>query len=164
MNHLSFYHLTEDLARLLSSDEDVTAEIEALLPQVEHRAPSLVRWCQMEEDRAGMLRARGNAILEEARLAENRVERRKAYIKACMEQAEIMRITDTRTGTVIAIQKNAGALPLVIDDEDGLRRRGYTKDVPAPLDNDLIRRDLEAGTLFGGARFGERGTHLRIKG
>jgi len=164
MNNLSLYHLTEELAALLDSEDDVTAQLDALLPTIEHKAAAVAHYQQMEKDRAGMLRKRGEEIMEEARVCESRSERWKGYLKACMEQAEIMKITDTRTGTSIAIEKNGGALPLIIEDEDGLRRRGYTKETPLPLDNDLIRRDLEAGTLFGGARFGERGTHLRIRG
>ena len=165
MNDLSLYGLTEQLVGLLDSDdEDAMVILEETLPVFERKAAAVAHFITYGEDKAKLLRARAAAFEEAARVMEARAERSRAYLKQCMESVEATRIEDKRSGTVIAIEKNGGKLPLVIEDEDLLRDAGYVQGpyLP-PLDREAIRAALDAGLVVVGAKYGPRGTHLVIR-
>jgi len=164
MDTLSLYGITQGLVSALESEDPGALElIGQLVPQLESKAAAVAGYAIYTEDLSATLKARAKAMQDEAKRLEAKSDRLKAYIKECMEQAEVLKIVDKRTGTTLAIQGNGGKLPLVIDDEAALRDLGYTRDVPPPLDNEAIRSALDEDVLPYGAHLGERGTHLVIK-
>jgi hypothetical protein len=62
-----------------------------------------------------------------------------------------------------AIQKNGGKVPLIIADIDPTLVPVKYQKVTVTLDNDAIRADLDGGISLPFARFGEVGSHLRIR-
>lgn len=73
---------------------------------------------------------------------------------------------ETTAGDVVSVQRNGGKLPVVPthgDTFDAATLPDQYVRVRREPDRDAIRAALEAGESLPFARFGERGTHLRIR-
>lgn len=163
MNLLSLYSLTEELASLLERDDDVSEQLDALLPTLEHKAAAVAHWCQYQDDLAATLRAREKAIQEQRKAVEARAERSKAYLLECCLRAEILKVTDSRTGTEISLKKNP---PKVVVEAIGEIPNEFWRvpDPPPPVpDLKAIGERLKRGEEVGGCHL-EQGWRVEIKG
>jgi hypothetical protein len=159
----SLYSISRDLAALLESDEEDTAEqLDSLLPTLESKASAVAHWCQYQHDLAATLKAREEAIREQRKAIEARSERSKQYLRDCMERAEIWKITDTRTGTEISLKKNPPKV--VIDNAEELPNEFWRVPDPPPPAPDLkaIGAALKTGEVPGAHL--EQGLRVEIKG
>lgn len=87
-------------------------------------------------------------------------ERLKQRIKDYMEATRQAKLP-TASGWEICIQKNGGKLPLCVVNEEVTEE--YKIQPPPEVDNGKIRDALEQGKELSFARFGDRGTQLRIR-
>lgn len=79
-------------------------------------------------------------------------------LKGVMERHGFKKIETERYRLTVA--NNGGKLPLLLDEADV--PDGYKKQPPPIPDKDKIRADLDAGVSLPFARYGPRGTNLRI--
>lgn len=159
----SLYELSTEVALALESDDDGALEaLDALLPKLEHKAANVARWIELQADTVELLRSREARIREERQARERRVERVKEYLLDCMTRAEVMRITDTRTGTEIRMAKNPPRV--VVDDEDAIPAVFWKQPEPPPpcIDKKELAKALKENTVPG-ARL-EQGWRVEIKG
>jgi hypothetical protein len=126
----SLYEITANLAELMESDGDVSAELDALLPTLEHKAAAVAHFVTMQEDLAQVLKAREDAIKTQRKALESRAERSKAYLLECCQRAEILKLTDSRTGTEIALKKNPPKV--IVDDPERVPNQFWRQPDPPP--------------------------------
>jgi hypothetical protein len=131
----SLYSLSRDLATLLEAEDDVSEQLDALLPTLEHKAAAVAHWCPYQDDLAATLKAREKAIAEQRKALEGRAEKQRAYLQACMERADVLKITDSRTGTEISLKKNPPRV--VIDNEKEIPNELWRVPDPPPPAPDL---------------------------
>lgn len=113
------------------------------------------------ESEAAAAKAEAEQFAKMAKMRLSRVEWLKDRLKGYLEFTKRERVL-TSTNRTIAIQKNGGKLPLVIDDNIKPQDTAFHK-LTYEWDKEVIRMRLEQGHTFKFARLGEPGTHLRIK-
>lgn len=159
----SLFNLTDELAHLLVSEEDVTERIEQLFPLVEHKAAAVAHGSKYLAGLVALLKQREEDVKEERKRLEKRAEGLEAYILKCLQQAEIYRITDSRTGTEIALKKNPPKV--IVDATDSIPNELWrVPDPPAPVpDLKAIGERLKRGEDVAGCHL-EQGWRVEIKG
>lgn len=96
-----------------------------------------------------------------ATIGENTAKRLKGFLKMWLESKGLKKIeTPMRK---FWTQNNGGLRPIIVDKTDPMTVDPCYRKVTVEFDNDAIRADLEAGIEVPFARFGEVGSHLRVK-
>jgi hypothetical protein len=99
-----------------------------------------------------------------AGVLKRRVARMLQAMRFVMEQAQLQRV---EAGTfVFSIDGNGGVQPLEVDDVDALDVAEAFPDfvvTTTTINNDAVRKHLEAGGTLPFARLLPRGTHLKVK-
>lgn len=125
-------------------------------------AVAFIRQCELEAEECRERAAQWEQRMEARhRAAERERERLRLHLIAT-GQTRI----ETTAGDVVSVQKNGGKLPVVPthgDTFDAAALPDQYVRVRREPDCDAIRAALEAGESLTFARFGERGTHLRIR-
>ncbi len=133
----SLYEISTELAECLDSDDpEALARLDDLVPMLEHKAEHMARWIEYQTDSAALLKAREEKIREERKTREARVERAKTYLLEAMQRAEVLRITDSRTGTEIKLAKNPPKV--VVDNEFDVPDAFWVQPDPPPKRLDLV--------------------------
>ena len=158
MNLTTLYEIAPALHDALTAEEFDEAAFDALVVAFEDKAKAIIHLSQSLDGFAEMARAEEKRIAEKRRAAEARNERIMAYLKRCMEVAEIAELP---LGTMTAkIQTNP---PKVVIDDEMLIPGDYVKIVQEKqIDKKLIAEAIKAGEKVDGAHL-EQGTTLRIK-
>jgi len=172
----TLFNITEDLLTIERLIDEVEGDISA--PEVE---AAITAWmAEMGGDQAvkcdgyiGLIRkwemqaaaakAERDQYAKIAQVRGNRIDALKQRLKEHMERTGQAKI-ETATGRTIAIQKNGGKAPMVVDpvvDPQAVDAR-YQR-ITIDLDNEAVRAALEAGEKLAFASLGERGTSLRIR-
>lgn len=95
-----------------------------------------------------------------AKTDRKKAQRLQDYLMYCMKENDLKTInTDT---CQLTLSKNGGLLPIRID-ETMLDPAYYKTEMSFVVDSDKIRRDLDAGKEISGAKYAERGEHIRRK-
>lgn len=136
----------EWLADINKDLEGKTDGYAALITEIEKR--SIAR--KQESDRMAAL----------AKRDEKHADWLKLKLKATLDFHNIKKVDCRRFRVTVC--NNGGKIPLIVD-EATVPKEYKTQVIETVIDNDSIRNDLEAGTKLDFAKFGERGTHLRIK-
>jgi hypothetical protein len=107
--------------------------------------------------------AREEAVFQKLRAQqfERRAECTRKYCLMTLEAFHMKR-AEGNSGS-LSICFNGGPLPLIIDDESKIPVRFKPPVVTYPVDKQMLRAALEAGTVVPGAHLGTRGTHLEVK-
>lgn len=158
----SLYHLSHEVAALLDSDDPEALEaLDALLPALEHKAANVVRWIEYTQDLVEAIRQREAKVIEARKAMETRLARSKDYLRDCLLSAEVYKITDSRTGTTIALQKNPPSAH--VDDEGAVPDRFWVQPEPPPkrIDKKALLDALKGGPVPGAHI--EQGMRLSIK-
>jgi Siphovirus Gp157 len=112
------------------------------------------------EARAQVRRDEAKRLVDRARIDENKAALLKERLRVFFESHSLKTVETSRYRLTLA--QNGGKLPLLVDvSVDGLPEE-YIRLSKAPA-LDAIRADLEAGKELPFARFGERGSSIRIK-
>jgi hypothetical protein len=128
---------------------------------MEKKLAAIASLIREKELRAEAKRAEAKRLTEAARVEENRAKGLLDYAKFCMDNAKIQK---HKAGLFEArIQKNGGAAPLIIANQDWFRDHGEFTKVSVENDNSAIRLGVETGVIPPEvAHLGERGTSLRF--
>lgn len=158
--------LTHDYALLLElSDSDDPEDQEAfetsldgLTYMIGEKADQYAYVLDAINARQEAVKAEIDRLTRRKRAMENSVKRMKERIVEAMDTMGTTKVqTDLHT---FSIQKNGGKQPLSVDEMDV--PDNYKK-IILEIDNDKIRKALEAGAELPFARFLERGRQLRIR-
>ena len=144
------YYVSQDFSAALESDEPEALEtVMALVPKMEHAIEQVARWIELEGDGVDLLKSREVAIREERKAREERIEKARAHLLEAMERAEIMSITDSRTGAKIARKKSPPHV--VVDDEDLIPAAFWRQPEPPPptLDKRELAKALKEYSVPG---------------
>lgn len=163
---MSLYEISKELAvindEIISADGDLSTELEARLDSVslDFRAKSqgIAKWTL---DIAGTEQAIDEEIARLQRrkkVAENLRSRLTAYIKACMEQADVQKI-EWPTIT-LRIQRNPPSVE--VTDADKVPAKYTRIKQITEIDKKAMLSALKDGEQVDGARLVDDKTHLRI--
>ncbi len=119
----------------------------------------LIRQLEMESSAA---KAEADQWAAKAKTRGNTADFLKARLKAHLEATGQAKAV-TATGRVVAIQRNGGISPLIVDPVDLADVPTDFVKVRQEIDREAIRKALELGVTMTFARLGERGTQLRIR-
>lgn len=128
-------------------------------------AVKLENYCQYilrMESEAAVARAEADQFNKKAKTRDARVKWLKDTMKAYL-QSQNRKEAQTSAGRKISVQNNGGALPLVIDEAKGIPTEFQRQKIVHEIDRDKIVQALAAGQSLDFAKFGERGTQLRIR-
>jgi hypothetical protein len=112
------------------------------------------------EARAQVRRDEAKRLVDRARIDENKVALLKERLRIFFESHGLKTVETTRYRLTLA--QNGGKLPLLVDVSVDDLPEEYIRLTKATA-LDAIRADLEAGKELPFARFGERGSSIRIK-
>lgn len=167
----TLYNLTQDMAVLMDMllDPDIDPEeladtIEGVLGEMEVKADGYGAVITELESRAAALRAEEKRMAAERLRLERHVDRMKAALLDAMKAANKTKLEGDLFR--FAIQKNGGALPVILDVEpeklpDGFKTITVVADKKAITE--YLKKASEAGELVDWAHFGERGESLRMR-
>lgn len=161
----SLYELTEDIVILQSMMEDEDVDEQALKDTLEgsegafdDKIESYCKVIKNLEADAEALKKESKRLSDKKKVIENNIAR----MKKAMMDALIVTGKREAGGLIKAkIQKNGGALPLIVDLEGADLPEEYRK-VEYSADGAKIREALDNGEELAFARYGERGEHLGI--
>lgn len=165
MAHL--YELSTELAtindEIISADGELTPDLEARLDSValDFRAKSqgIAKWTLDIAGVESMIETEIARLQRKKKVAENLRTRLMAYIKGCMEQADVPKI-ESPTIT-LRIQKNPPSVEILAEDQlpaKFIRIKQITE-----LDKTGMLTALKNGEDVPGARLVTERTHLRIR-
>ncbi len=165
MAHL--YELSTELALLndeiISADGELSPDLEARLDNVslDYRAKSqgIAKWTLDIAGAESMIDTEIARLQRKKRVAENLRTRLTAYIKTCMEQADVQKI-ESPTIT-LRIQKNPPSVEILAEDQ--LPARFIRIKQITELDKTGMLFALKNGEDIPGARLVTEKTHLRIR-
>jgi hypothetical protein len=165
MAHL--YELSNELAvindEIISADGELTPDLEARLDSValDFRAKSqnIAKWTLDIAGVESMIETEIARLQRKKRVAENLRARLLAYVKGCMEQADVQKI-ESPTIT-LRIQKNPASVEILA--EDKLPAKFIRIKQIAELDKTGMLAALKNGEDVPGARLVTERTHLRIR-
>ena len=169
----SLFEIAEDalaLSDLVDElDGDITGQEEAVAAFFAEGEDAIAKkvegYCQLIDDATAKAKARKEQSARIAALAKTD-ENKAKFLKARLKEAfELLQITKLETAThKLSIAKNGGKLSVIVDDESAvLEQYGSCVVILDGEAKDNLRADLADGVEVKGARFGERGTSLRIK-
>ena len=160
------YELTADIMQLQDMLENEVEDEQMLLDTLEgvqweyefklEQCAKVIR--NLEAD-AEAIKNEVDRLNNKRKLLNNNIDRLKKYMFDSMKATDTTKVK----GTVltVAIQKNGGKLPVVVDVDTSELPDDLVKIVESP-DLDAIRKELDAGNCEY-AHYGERGESLRIK-
>ena len=160
------YELTADIMQLQDMLENEVEDEQMLLDTLEgvqweyefklEQCAKVIR--NLEAD-AEAIKNEVDRLNNKRKLLNNKIDRLKKYMFDSMKATDTTKVK----GTVltVAIQKNGGKLPVVVDVDTSELPDDLVKIVESP-DLDAIRKELDAGNCEY-AHYGERGESLRIK-
>ncbi len=165
MAHL--YELSTELAlindEIISADGELSPDLEARLDSVslDFRAKSqgIAKWTLDIAGVESMIETEIARLQRKKKVAENLRTRLTAYIKACMEHADVQKI-ESPTVT-LRIQKNPPSVEILAEDQ--LPARFIRIKQITELDKTGILTALKSGEDVPGARLVTERTHLRIR-
>ena len=141
-------------------DEDVLADtLEAVQGEYETKLEAYCKVIKNLEADMEAFKAEAKRLTDKRKVLENNVDRLK---KAMFDSMKVTG-TDKVKGSIftVAIQKNGGKLPVIVDVDTAYLPKELVKVVETP-DLEAIGKMLEQGESML-AHFGERGESLRIK-
>jgi hypothetical protein len=154
----ALYEIAPALHEALTAEEFDDATIDALAIAFEDKAKGIIHLSFNLDGLIAQAKAEEARIANIRKAAEARNERILAYLKRCMEVAEIAKLP---LGTVTAsIQNNPPKV--VIDDEFQLPQFFVKTVTTQTVDKKLIAEAIKAGEKVPGAHI-EQGTSLRIR-
>ncbi len=112
------------------------------------------------EARAQVRRDEAKRLVDRARIDENKAVLLKERLRLFFESHDLKTVETSRYRLTLA--QNGGKLPLLVDVSVDALPEEYIRLTKAPA-LDAIRADLAAGKELPFARFGERGSSIRIK-
>lgn len=150
------------------TDDDAGAALEKFFDELgAERDAKIDNYCALIrelEARAEAREAEAKRLTALAGSDANNAKRLKNRLKAFFEIQEISKLDTARFR--VAVQKNGGALPLVIpaewDDDPAAAPEAFQRRTIV-LDREAIREAIRNDEETHGASLGERGTHLRIR-
>jgi hypothetical protein len=165
MAHL--YELSTELAtindEIISADGELTPDLEARLDGVslDFRAKSqgIAKWTLDIAGVETMIETEINRLQRKKKAAENLRTRLKAYIKGCMEQADVQKIESPTIN--LRIQKNTPSVDILAEDQIPAKFIRITQ--VTELDKAGMLAALKNGEDVPGARLITERTHLRIR-
>jgi hypothetical protein len=153
--NLTLYNLTAEIQTILDDDEADFEKLGEFVPKFEDKASSIALFCEMTEDLAKAIKEREALVVAHRKMLERRVQRARDYLRDCMQAAEVYKVTDKRTGTSIALQKNPPAVKIT---DETLLPDDVWRVVPQPppeVDKKLIAERLKGGETIPGAELSE---------
>jgi hypothetical protein len=165
MAHL--YELSTELAtindEIISADGELTPDLEARLDSVslDFRAKSqgIAKWTLDIAGVEAMIETEIARLQRKKKAAENLRTRLKAYIKGCMEQADVQKIESPTIN--LRIQKNTPSVDILAEDQIPAKFIRITQ--VTELDKAGMLTALKNGEDVPGARLITERTHLRIR-
>ncbi len=165
MAHL--YELSTELAtindEIISADGELTPDLEARLDSVslDFRAKSqgIAKWTLDIAGVESMIETEIARLQRKKKVAENLRTRLTAYIKSCMEQADVQKI-ESPTVT-LRIQKNPPSVEILAEDQ--LPAKFIRIKQIREIDKTGMLTALKNGEDVPGARLVTERTHLRIR-
>ena len=165
MAHL--YELSTELAlindEIISADGELTPDLEARLDSAsldfKAKSQGIAKWTLDIAGVESMIETEIARLQRKKRIAENLRTRLTAYIKACMERADVQKI-ESPTIT-LRIQRNPASVEIVAEDKlpaKFIRIKQITE-----LDKTGMLAALKNGEDVPGARLVTEKTHLRIR-
>ena len=165
MAHL--YELSTELAtindEIISADGELTPDLEERLDSVslDFRAKSqgIAKWTLDIAGVESMIETEINRLQRKKKAAENLRTRLKAYIKGCMEQADVQKIESPTIN--LRIQKNTPSVDIIAEDQLPAKFIRITQ--VTEVDKAGMLTALKNGEDVPGARLITERTHLRIR-
>ncbi len=165
MAHL--YELSTDLAtindEIIGADGELSPDLEARLDSVsldfKAKSQGIAKWTLDIAGVEAMIETEIARLQRKKKVAENLRTRLTAYIKSCMEQADVQKI-ESPTIT-LRIQKNPPSVEILA--EDKLPARFIKIKQITDLDKTGMLAALKNGEDVPGARLVTERTHLRIR-
>ena len=165
MAHL--YELSTELAlindEIIGADGELTPDLEARLDSValDFRAKSqgIAKWTLDIACVETVIETEIARLQRKKRVAENLRTRLKAYIKGCMEQADVQKIESPTIN--LRIQKNTPSVDIIAEDQIPAKFIRITQ--VTELDKAGMLTALKNGEDVPGARLVTERTHLRIR-
>lgn len=165
----NLYELTGDLLKLqemLEDDVDPEALADTLEAVQGEYEIKLENYCKviknLEADIVG-IKAEVDRLTNKKKVLENNIDRLKKAMFDSMKATDTSKVKGNLF--TVAIQKNGGKIPVIVDVETQYLPDDYVKIVESP-DLEAIRKALEDeadNIIKGMAHLGERGESLRIK-
>ncbi len=155
-----------DTSRWGEMEPAITAWMDGLAVEEDTKLDSYVHLVKQLEMEAAAAKAEAEQYAMKARTRENRAKWLKERLKLHLEATGRTKV-ETRAKRVIAIQKNGGKAPLVLDanvelDVLALSRPALVK-TTLSLNTEAVREALEEGEKLDFAFLSPVGTHLRIR-
>ena len=153
----SLYEIAPHLRVLMEAEEFDSEEFDALTEKFETKAQGLTHFIGELSGFADMAKAEAARITARAKAAQNRADSLKAYLKGCMEEAEILELN---FGTKkLKIVNNPPKL--IIDKEELIPAMFKTVETIVKIDKAAIKKAQKKYPVDGCHQ--ESGTSLRIK-
>jgi len=142
-------------------EADLTAWFDQLTADDAAKLEDYCRAVRTLETEAAVARAEAEQYERKAAQRTARVAYLKGLMRGHLEATGRKRAT-TSTGRVIAICANGGKVPLDVDPVPYADLPPQFQKVSVTLNNDAVRAALDDGEVLEFARYGQRGSHLRI--
>lgn len=163
---MKLYELTADVMQLQDMLENEVDDEQMLLDtlegvqwEYEFKLEQYAKVIRNLEADAEALKNEANKLTNKRRVIENNIDRLKQYMFESMKATNTPKVKGNIL--TVAIQKNGGKLPVIVDVDTSELPDDLVKITEAP-DLDAIRKALDAGDCTY-AHYGERGESLRIK-
>lgn len=147
------------------SDEDVDAAITAWLNEADaplkEKLDAYGAVIREKELLAAARKAEADRLTALARTDTNTVERLKDRLKLFLEAEGLQKFEANRFK--FSISGNGGPPPLTVDTDDPFKLPSWAWKVEVSVDTEAIRDRLNKGEKLPFARFGKRGSHLRVR-
>lgn len=163
----NLYEITDDLLQLQSmlEDDDIDEEVlKDTLEGVEGEFEiKLESYCKVIKNLTGdidAIKSEVDRLTNKRKVLENNIERMKKQMFDAMKVADKPKVKGELF--TIAIQKNGGKMPVVLDVKDTSELPDELVRIKEEPDIDAIRQAIDAGGCKY-AHYGERGESLRIK-
>lgn len=162
----SLYEVTGNILALQEllenplDDEDILKDtLEAVQGEYEQKIESYCKVIRNIETDIEAFKVEAKRLTEKAKMLENNRDRLK---KAMFDSMKATNTTKVKSGVfTVAIQKNGGKLPVIVDVETAYLPKELVKVVESP-DLEAIAKLIDSGnTQY--AHYGQRGESLRIK-
>jgi hypothetical protein len=150
----------ERLAESGLDEQTITDTLEGLSGDIEQKAIHIAKWVRNLEAETSAIRAAVDEMVKRANSEEAKAKRLRDYLKDCLQQAEIRKVSCPFF--VVSIKATPAAV--VIEDEKLIPGNLMSwPPAPAPKpDKRAIAEAIKAGKEVAGARL-EGGTRLEIK-
>lgn len=163
----TLYALSSDYAELLdlATDPDadpqaITDTLEGVELQIKDKVDGYAVVYTELEDRVEAIKKEIKRLTDMKKACEKAKERMESYAEKSLLQAGVKEFSSDLHK--IKISKNGGALPLLIDEAD-VPEEYLKTEIVQKVDRDKIAEELKIGVVLPFARYGERGTHVKIK-